>query len=399
MTTAHRILFATAPLLMFAPAFVHASPLVSIGDHADLFFNGSSSVRWTSNLFRDEDNEEEDIVYTVQPGFELNVGRGLSSADFSVITSYEIRRYDDYDDLDTELFHIAALGSYKGSRLDLSGRASFDEVQTTSGNANVDGDLIESERTAGGLNAEYRYSPKFSLGSGVSYSKTDYQNFTENFSDRESLSIPLDLYYELTPKVDLSVGYAYSNQDVDGRVDGSGDVFDGYDFDSHFFNVGARGQLLPKLGGYFKIGYRYRDSYTVTINDVDLPEEDSSGMLGLDADLTWAATQKLVAKLAMSRDFGASGEGDGTENTSVNSSLSYSINPYWSASSYLRYTLREYDTTDREDDQYGFGLRANYTPNRYWAFSGGYAYQENDSNLDDQSYEDHRVDVRATFRY
>ncbi len=398
MTTVSRLLLAAAPCLMFTPALVHASPLVSIGDNADLFFNGSSSVRWTSNLFRDEDNEEEDIVFTVQPGFELNVGRGLSAVDLSVVTSYEIRRYDDYDDLDTELFHIAAYGSYKGSRLDVSGRASFDEVQTTSGNANVDGDLIESEGTAGSLNGEYRYSPKFSVGSGINYTKTDYKNFTESFSDRESLSIPVDIYYELTPKVDLSVGYVYSNQDVDGRVDGAGNIFDGYDFDSHFFNVGARGQLLPKLGGYLKIGYNYRDSYTTAINGVDL-DQDSTGSFGMDADLTWAATQKLVAKLAMSRDFGASGEGNGTENTSVNTSLSYSMNAYWSASSYLRYTLRDYDFGGREDDQYGFGLRANYTPNRYWAFSGGYAYQENDSNLADQSYDEHRVDVRATLRY
>ncbi len=389
---------------MFTPTLVHASPLVSIGDNADLFFNGSSSVRWTSNLFRDERDEEEDIVYTFRPGVELNIGRGLSTTDFSIITSYEVRRYDDNTDLDTELFHIAGFGSYKGSRLDLSGRASFDERQTTSGDANRTGDLIESEVSAGSLNGEYRFSPKFSFGSGVSYSQTEYQNFQESFSDKESFSVPVDLFYELTPKVDLSVGYVYRNLDDDGRVDSSGNVFDSYDYDSHFFNVGARGQLLPKLSGFFKVGYRYRDSYDrdalidggVTPKDLG---QDSSGMLGVDADLTWAISPKLTSTIGLSRDFGASGEGQSTENTSVNVSASYSISPYWSASSYARYTLREYDVSNREDDQYALGLRANYTPNRYWRFSGGYRYDENDSDATNQSYEQHNFDITATLRY
>ena len=37
----------------------------------------------------------------------------------------------DYDQLDTELFHIEALGTYESSRLNLNGSASFDEIKLT----------------------------------------------------------------------------------------------------------------------------------------------------------------------------------------------------------------------------------------------------------------------------
>ena len=53
------------------------------------------------------------------------LGRGITNADFTVITRYDIVRYQDNDRLDTELFHIEALGTYESSRLSLNGSASF----------------------------------------------------------------------------------------------------------------------------------------------------------------------------------------------------------------------------------------------------------------------------------
>ena len=86
------ILF-TASLLL--QTFVSAAPLVSIGTNTDVYFNGSSSLRWTSNVFRDEAEETDDLTWTLSPGFEVNVGRGLTNADLSIITRYDIIRYED----------------------------------------------------------------------------------------------------------------------------------------------------------------------------------------------------------------------------------------------------------------------------------------------------------------
>lgn len=390
----------------------NASPLVSIGDNADIFFNGSSSVRWTSNVFRDENDEVSDLLWVLSPGFELNVGRGVSNADLSVITSYDIIRYQDESQLDTELFHIKAIGSYKTSRLDLSGSVAFDETKTSSGDVNVVRDLIEYDTTSANFDAEYRFSPKLSFGAGVRYREVDYKTFSEIFADRDTTTVPLDLFYELTPKVDLSVGYSYSKTEVESTLapfsPGVGLLTDDYERDSHFLNVGARGNLLPKLTGFFKIGYRERstdDSARELVNlttgastPFGTTSRDDSGMLGLDADLSWAATPKLTTRLGLSRDFGVGGEGQSTENTGIDLSASYSINSQFAASGNFGYTLRDYDGS-REDDQFDAGLRLSYQPNQYWQFSTGYTYSENDSDSANRSYTNHTWDLAASLRY
>ena len=148
---------------------------------------------------------------------------------------------------------------------------------------------------------------------------------------------------------------------------------------------------MPKLTGFFKVGYRNKEN--------DRPGSKDSGTLGLDADLTWAVTPKSTLRLDLSRDFGVGGEGQSTEDSSANLSGIYSINNYLSASANLGYTIRDYTNTGREDDQLNGGLRLSYSLNQHWRFSIGYTYSENDSNEANRSYEDHTVDLTAVLRY
>jgi len=387
-------------LLLLAVAgtqLTNAAPLVSIGDNTDVFFNGSSNLQWSSNVFRTDTNEEEDLLWSITPGFEVNFGRGASNLDLSLLTQYEIRRYADLNELNTELFRIQANGAYRSSRLDLSGSAFFREQKSATGDANnlFPNDLVESDVTGGRIDSEYRFSPKFSFGAGFTYNDTEYKApFSNTLADRERYSVPLDLFYELTPKVDLSIGYAYSETDVSATLAAAS-----FTTEDHFFNVGARGNLLPKLTGFFKVGYRTRDT--------DRAGGNSDNTLGLDSNLTWAATPKLTNTIRLSRDFGVGGEGgvgNTTENTTLGVSSNYTINSYYAASAFADYTLRDYQN-NREDNQYRLGARLNYRPNQYWSFGAGYTYSENDSsdptqaNTSIRSFTDHTLDISASLRY
>ena len=391
------LLIATILSLSGLLASVQAGPLVSIGDSVDVFFSGSSSVKWQSNVLYDENDEIEDLLFTLSPGFEVNVGRGVSNLDLSIITSYDILRYDDLTDLDNELFHIKAVSSYKNTRWDVSGSVSYDEKQSSGadGNTNRRGRLTESDELRANLEGEYRLSPKFSIGSGVKYSDVEYQD-EPSIADRETTTIPLDIFYELSPKIDLSVGYQYQTSEVGevSRLELTNTgivtvVTDSYDKESHFVNVGARGELLPKLTGFFKVGYR----------ETDPDNRKSQSTLGLDADLTYAVTPKVTSRLNLGRDFGVGGEGQSTENTSVDVSATYSINMHYSASAFGGYTLREYTERDNDDNIYRIGARLSYVPNEFWRFSAGYMYVENDSDRALQSYENHILDLSASLRY
>ena len=238
----------------------------------------------------------------MSPGFEVNVGRGLSNVDLSIITRYDIVRFDEVTDLDNELFHIKAVGSYAGSRLTVNGLVSYDENQSNGadGNDNQKGKLSASETTAANLNGEYTLSPKFSFGAGVNYNKREYKESSS--ADRESYTVPLDIFYELTPKVDLSIGYTYTSTEVSRTLSGV-DGVDGYDKEQHFVNVGARGDLLPKLNGSFKIGFNTMDSDDPITRDGNGPEgrsdRDSSSSLGLDASFTYLATAKVSTQFEL----------------------------------------------------------------------------------------------------
>jgi hypothetical protein len=408
-----------------------AAPLVSIGDNTDIYFNGSSSLRWASNIFRNEEDEESDLSWTISPGLEVNLGRGISNADLTVITRYDIVRYQDNDQLDTELFHIEALGSYESSRLNVNGSASFDETKINTEQNNLEDDLVELNTTSGELDAEYRVSPKFSFSAGIRYDETEYQTYADRFADREITRFPLSVYYELTPKLDLILGYTYAMSDIEGNSSSFPSGFDpvaqvvteitervqtGYEMDSHFYNVGLRGNISTKLTGFFKIGYRTRspeDSIRFsTPIDVTNPanpllgvtspttiNRDDSGMLGINSNLTWMATNKLLVQLALSRDFGAGGEGESTEATRANLVGNYSFNTHWSTTANLGYSETDYSNSLREDDQYTGGLRVMYVLNTYWRFSAGYTYAENKSSRDGSSYESETLDLTAILRY
>ena len=427
--------FLTASLLYWISASSSvAAPLVSIGDNTDIYFNGSSSLRWASNIFRNEEDEESDLSWTISPGLEVNLGRGISNADFTVITRYDIVRYEDNDRLDTELFHIEALGTYESSRLNLNGSASFDETKINSGQNNVANDLVELNTTSAELDAEYQVSPKFSFSAGILYDETEYQTYADRFVDRETTRFPLSVYYELTPKLDLILGYTYATTDIEGTssrlirlvdstnippgpqiIADTARAQSGYGRDSHFYNIGLRGNISTKLTGYFKVGYRARSLGDSTIleqyfdpNDplVELqPQADSStnrdasDMLGLDSNLTWMATTKLLVQLALSRDFGVGGEGESTEATRANLVGNYSFNTHWSTMANLGYSETDYSDNGRGDDQYTGGLRVMYVLNTYWRFSAGYTYAENKSSRDGSSYESETLDLTAILRY
>ena len=387
-----------------APSSV-AAPFVSIGDNTDIYFNGSSSLRWASNIFRNEEDEESDLSWTISPGLEINIGRGISNADFTVITRYDIVRYEEYDRLDTELFHIEALGTYESSRLNLNGSASFDEIKMNDGQKNVVNDLVELDTTAGELDAEYRVSPKFSFSVGVRYDETEYRTFKNLFSDRATTAYPLSVYYDMTPKLDLILGYTYSTTDITGG-NSFGGLFDpvsSYEQDTDFFNIGLRGNISTKLTGFFKIGYRTASAGDTNLTNagvlVDRVERNDRDMFGLDASLTWMATSKLLYQLALSRDYNTGGLGEATEVTRANLVGNYSFNTHWSGMANLGYTDTDSYYLSRENEQFTGGLRIMYVLNTYWRFTAGYSYAENDSNQVNSSYESETLDLTATLRY
>ena len=86
--------FTSFNVLFFVFSVVQASPLVSVGNYANIFFDGYYSAIWQSNVLYEEDNEEEDLLFIFSPGLEIDFGSGLSNLDLGLAMSYDIQRYN-----------------------------------------------------------------------------------------------------------------------------------------------------------------------------------------------------------------------------------------------------------------------------------------------------------------
>lgn len=373
-------------LLNLSSSMVQSSPLVSVDDYLNLYFDGSSALVWQSNIFYDDQDEENELMLVMSPGLEANIGSGLSGFEATIKGSYEIQRFEELFDLNHEYAHVSAVGSYDGARLDLNAAYSFDEEQTTAGEQGTSGrQFIEMAITQAHLMSYYTLSPKFSLELGARYNDREFKEAKNRLADVESFSIPVDVFYELTPKVDLSFGYEYTFEEVGRSVE---------DFhrESGFLNVGAHGDLLPKLDGFFRIGFR-------SVNPEGATRETDSS-LGLDADFTHLTTPKLTSKLNLHRRFEVGSEAQSVESTGARLNVEYAISNNYRASTYAGFTYQDFkDGNDGRDFIQRFGVRFSYLPNQYWALGTGYAYVDSDSNRLGQGYKNQIVDLSASLRY
>ena len=366
----------------FVAQIINGAPLVTIGDIGTISFTGNSTIKWDSNIFRQEANEVKDTVLIFSPGFNAVLGKNATDLDIGLSTSYDITKYQDKNDLDSELLHFRANAAYRTSRLDVSATASFDESKSNNDVANRNGVLLERELTVFGINGEYTLSPKFSVKTGVDWNKTAYVGeYAASYDDRKYLILPVDIYYELTPKVDLSVGYQRGQIDVETA---------GQDATTDNINIGLRGELLPKLVGFFKVGYNQYDS--------DDAARDTASM-SLDSNLTWTVSAKFTHRLNIHRNFDASATGTGTEESKLNWSTSYALNNKVSLSGRAGYSIRDYLASERKDKLLTLGLNGTYRINRYWNVNAGYVFSNNDSNNAGSSYDDNIVTFAASLTY
>lgn len=385
--------FSTLVALLSSTLSITASPLISFNDNVDVYFTSTSNLSWQSNLFSDSIDEVEDILLTLSPGFESVFGRGVSNANLNFTTRYDILRYDKSDEWDTQTLHATLAGNYNTAKYIISGLASFDERQSSLRDAQVKGNLSESDESKLEIEGEYLFSPKFSFGSGIKFSKREYTGSQAiNYADRDNTKLPFDLFYKLTPKVDLSIGYQYTYTDTADVASNANNT--AYSSDTHFINIGARGDLLPKLSGNIKLGLRFIDSDYTTNN------RDNSS-LGLDGSLNWQSTPKLNNSITISRDFGSTSNGTRIEESAFNIISSLALSQQLRTGASLGYTLRDYLDQSREDGFLSLGLNASYQVGDYCTVSSAYSFSKNDSDLAGgaSDFDNNKVDINISLRY
>jgi len=379
--------------LALAAGSTYAAPLFSIGDTVDVFFRGSVSGTYTTNVTSSENNTADDFFFDIDPGVEIRVGRS-SKAQVTLVFFETIRRYVDLTRFNNELDNLFLEGRYETGKLRTEGGFSYFESQSNSPQANlaaVNQSLVTKDNFRVDLGADYDLSPKFWVSTGFHWKGEEFTGFASTvFNDRDSYAFPIDVLYRFSPKLSVGAGYRFrlvATDDDNISLDNNRAAADTY-YD-HFFNLALRGEIAPKLDARVNLGYQLRTG------DGNFDDEGAFSVL---SGLTWQATPKLTLDAAFNRDFDTSGFGTSIEETGLNASARYQVTPRIGIRANGGYTFFDYES-GREDDYWVGGLGVDYKPNNYLTFGAGYSVFFNDSNQLGSSYFTNLLSISASVRY
>lgn len=387
MKNTTRLLAASAMLVTAS----HAAPFLAINDNAEIFLTGTVGVRADSNIFLSGDlpaslpanhpsRDRDDVIFEITPGILVEWGHNsVVQGSFSV--SENFTRFQDHDQLNDETASALLQLRFDDGKSKGGFNASYTELnQNTVDTFAPTGDtLINREVYGVGGNAEVAVTQKTSVGLGVQYQKTEFER--TDFSDSQVVTLPFNYYYELTPKVDLSLGYRFRQRWEAIR----------FDTKSHFFNIGARGELAPKLTGTVAVGVTRRSFSHKSLS------RDSDSLLGIDTSLSYELTPKTLLRLSVSNDFDTNSQGQEQKNLAVRLGATSRISEEWSVTSGVTYRRIDYYT--RVDDYFEGQIGATYIVNAHISVTGAFSYRSNDSVATYADFEGRVVSLAASFRF
>jgi len=352
-----------------------AAPFMAVGDNAELFVTAAAAVQVDSNIYLDANNAKNDTVFSLTPGLDLVFGNG-SATTGDVYYREEIRRYNTNTVQNTDLASVGFKGNYTNGVTKADFNGSYAELAQNDNIVKATGDLVHRKLTDVGGHVEFGISEKTSLSIGSQYEKTDYAPVT--YIDSSILTFPVNVYYQASPNLDWSVGYQYRNTDLSGAAISSKD---------NYFSLGARGEFTPKLTGEVRFGYTDR-SYDIGSNQ---------SLLGVNANLAYAYSEKTTYAFNFSNDFGSSAFGDSTKNTVFGLTANNRFSEQWYVMAGVTYNQIKYPS---RTDKFVQGQAAvTYVYNNILNFSASLTLRNNSSDVSAAEFSENVFSIGANVRY
>jgi len=348
-----------------------------LGSDSELFVTGTAGIQYNDNILLAQSGTKSDTIFDATPGLLAIWGqssdvKGQASftEDFSV--------YSSNSSLNANLAKFDITNSYDGgvSKVDFDGW--FHQLDQATRDVRGANTLIHRDASHAELYGENEVSPKTSVKLGIVYDDTNYKS--AGYTDWRWYEVPLNYYYKVEPKLDLSAGVRYKDNTL-----GTG----GLNSTEYYYNVGARGELAPKLTGEFSVGLN-------TSKPKGLGTKDA---LGLESNFAYAYSPKTSFTFGANNDFGYSATGGSYKNFGVNGGFNAAVSSELKVGGSLGYSRYTYSTTSQRDDLYSGQLSATYLVNGYLSLVGTYAYTDDQSNLAGSSFKNNILSFSATFRY
>ena len=350
-----------------------AAPFLAISENAEVFLTAAAGVRSDTNVYLSS-KATRDTIANFDVGAELKFGqRSAANGYFSVTDSFN--NFASHSGLNTNLATARFATNYDDGKLRLGLASSYVEANDNQTDT-VNGDFLTRRNifSVGGT-AEAGVTEKTSVGGGADFARTTYRR--KGFSDSDIVTVPVNLFLVVTPKVDLSLGYRYRNSKVSLGQDSRDD----------FYNVGARGQFTPKIGGQFSIG----------LNRRTLAGGSAENSLGISSNFNYSYSAKTGVQLGVSSEPGTTGQGLQQKSLSFTASIQTMLSEEWSLRLGGSHRTVEYAT---RTDYYTEGqISANYTFSSFLQFAAAYSHRNNDTTFALGAFTGDVLSLSANFRY
>jgi hypothetical protein len=362
---------------------VHAAEL---SPGTGIFFVGSAGLKYDSNIFLTQNNTKSSAVYELTPGVEFDLGAGSLTKNVFTFSETFVS-YSSASDQNTNLANAKYVLDYSDSKASFNLDAEYHQIAQNTRDVHFAGHILQTDVIHIGPQVELAVSPKTSFGAGVIYENYKYD--ISGYANRSTVTVPLDVYYEIVPKVQGSVGYRYRSNSVDAP---------GLKSDDNYFSVGARGEFDPKLSGSFSVGYNQRKINAGTVRGIAVAGRTESG-LGLDAKLDYLYSEKTKLQLTAREDFNNAATGDSEKVFELGAGLSSALTNVVTADASLHYGQYKYVASTRSDDYYRLQAGLTYSCNANVKVNGTYGYQDNSSNFSGLSFKGNVFGVSVAVRY
>lgn len=362
-----------------------APAAIQLSEYAHLNVLGEVEFVYANNIFLRSSNEVADRYLIFSPGVELKLAdQGAASA--LLIYKHHFTFYRDFSDLDGDYADLQLSVRYNSGVLLTTAYASYQELFSNTLDVNLLGDLIEREQTTIGASARYEVSELTAFRVGLDYWDVDYDRAT--YTDYNTISIPLTLYYSIRPKIDLTGGFRYRETDTD--VSGAAS----YDSRDYYYFIGALGELFsPVIHADLSVGYQRRE-FKGSLDD--------TSSLSYDITFIYTGDAKTTLYAGFARDYRTSAIG-GASYAFTNSTVGarYRLTRTLGFSAAMTYGESNYRSSPRAEDIVILNLGATYQPNDYLTLKASYEHTDVDGNnrAGAANYTNNEFRVSASLRY
>jgi hypothetical protein len=408
----------TVTTLVQGANWVPTSPLVQIGNDCDLFFDASTYLEVTDNLYSGAVKTSATSLL-VTPGLALEYGKDSAlSVEFRASRSFVNFTGDEFAGLEDERDALSLAVTYAdGGPLKLSLNSSYrvtarnDDLQMQGvSNSVIGATLVRQGNYVHNFRADYKLTERLSVGLGYVNSFNQYldpvtivnggnSTFNTNpLAELNTQSIPLSFDYQAFEK--LSFGLVLQHDVTDfsaapylNTLTPTRPALDHQRLEKDFAGLTAKGQLTEsgKLNGVIRAGFnRYNFDNTETQTD---PSYSIS--------LSHVLTERLSHSLTLGRDISAATTNGRMESITYNYGMSFA------AAEDLDFTLSVAKSDVDVDanallttiDTMTYILGASYKYNSHFSLQANYNFTDAKASNANSTFNSNTFSVSASFRY